>query len=206
MVKLKGPMMSMDASGSIGNVLVFSKWKGRNYARRHVIPANPQSGLQVGMRAMLSWMTKRYGSIAAATKLDWAAFYSAESISGINGYLKFNQPRVRRGLGIFEDKDNTPAAAIAAPTAVVATAAVKSVNLTWVASIGANPSGTIIYMSKTTGFTPGPDTIVQAENQAILAKTIIGLTTGTPYYFRLGGFANEGTLGLLAAQVTATPT
>lgn len=35
--------MSLDASGTVGNTTVFSKWNGRNYVRLRVIPFNPQS-------------------------------------------------------------------------------------------------------------------------------------------------------------------
>jgi len=42
-VRVTGPLYSQDASGTIGKAIVFSKWKGRNYVRKHVKPANPQS-------------------------------------------------------------------------------------------------------------------------------------------------------------------
>ena len=41
MVKVYGPMMSLDATGTIGKTATFSKWKGRNYVRQRVVPANP---------------------------------------------------------------------------------------------------------------------------------------------------------------------
>jgi hypothetical protein len=46
MAKLTGPLFSLDASGKYGGAIVFSKWKGRNYARQLVTPANPQSADQ----------------------------------------------------------------------------------------------------------------------------------------------------------------
>ena len=46
MAKITGPLLSLGASGSIAKTLVFSKWKGRLYARRHVTPANPQTVAQ----------------------------------------------------------------------------------------------------------------------------------------------------------------
>ena len=44
MVKLGGPALSLDASGTVGGILTFSKWKGRPYVRTRVIPSNPKSG------------------------------------------------------------------------------------------------------------------------------------------------------------------
>jgi len=205
-VKLKSPMMSLDASGSVGKAITFSKWKGRNYVRKLVIPHNPQSGLQTGMRAWLTWLSKYWAVLSAGDKAVWAAYYPADSISGINSFVKFNQLRVRRNLGIYTNPTNTPAAAEAAPGTNVATAATKSVNLTWVDSAGANDKATVIYMSTTTGFTPDISNAVLVVNHGVQKATITRLKTGTPYYFRLGGVAYEGTLGTLAAQVTATPT
>ncbi|CAK0782151.1 conserved hypothetical protein [Gammaproteobacteria bacterium] len=46
MAKVKGPLMSMEASGTYGGTLTFGKWKGRAYVRQHVTPRNPNSAGQ----------------------------------------------------------------------------------------------------------------------------------------------------------------
>ena len=46
MAKVSGPLFSVDASGGYAGTVVFAKWKGRNYARQLVIPANPRSSGQ----------------------------------------------------------------------------------------------------------------------------------------------------------------
>lgn len=43
MAKVTGPLMSLEASGTIGNALTFSRWVGRPYVRRYTIPGNPQT-------------------------------------------------------------------------------------------------------------------------------------------------------------------
>lgn len=53
MAKVSGPLLSMDASGQIGKAMVFSKWKGRNYVRNYVRPANPQTPAQQESREAL---------------------------------------------------------------------------------------------------------------------------------------------------------
>ncbi|MBA7533075.1 hypothetical protein ES705_25310 [subsurface metagenome] len=50
MAKLKGPLMSLGASGKLADTLVFMSWKGLNTVREYVIPANPQTALQVAHR------------------------------------------------------------------------------------------------------------------------------------------------------------
>lgn len=50
MAKVGGPLMSLEASGSVAGALTFAKWKGRQYVRQLVIPANPQSASQESAR------------------------------------------------------------------------------------------------------------------------------------------------------------
>ena len=53
MAKVSGPLFSMEASGSYGGAIVFAKWKGRQYSRQLVIPANPNSSNQETVRNRL---------------------------------------------------------------------------------------------------------------------------------------------------------
>jgi hypothetical protein len=53
MAKITGPLMSLDASGTIGKTVVFSKWKGQNYTRLRVTPKNPQKDSQQDCRIKL---------------------------------------------------------------------------------------------------------------------------------------------------------
>ncbi len=58
MAKVTGPLMSLDASGTVAKTTTFSKWKGRNYVRLRVTPANPQSTDQVATRGYLGVLAK----------------------------------------------------------------------------------------------------------------------------------------------------
>lgn len=53
MALVKGPLFSLEASGSYGGALVFAKNKGRQYCRELVIPANPNSADQEAARNMV---------------------------------------------------------------------------------------------------------------------------------------------------------
>jgi hypothetical protein len=46
MAKVQGPLFSLKATGSYAGALVFANWKGRDYVRQLVIPANPHSAGQ----------------------------------------------------------------------------------------------------------------------------------------------------------------
>lgn len=64
MAKVTGPLMSLEATGTIGDALTFSRWVGRPYVRRYAVPSNPQTLLQEIHRNRFSAM----GTIAT-----WAA-------------------------------------------------------------------------------------------------------------------------------------
>lgn len=206
MVKAFSPMMSLDASGTVGKSITFSKWKGRNYVRKRVKPANPKSGLQTGMRSGVGFMSKRYATLTATQKANWKATFKTLKITPLNSMVRFNQVKIRQNLGIASDPTNVAGAVEAAPTGVVATAMPKSVKLVWVDSIGAQDWCTFIYMSTLTGFTPDVSNLVAIINHGVLTYTKVKLVTGTPYFFVLAGCESGGTRGTAAAQVTATPT
>lgn len=50
MARVSGPLFSVEASGGYAGVIVFAKWKGRQYARQLVIPSNPHSADQEAAR------------------------------------------------------------------------------------------------------------------------------------------------------------
>jgi hypothetical protein len=81
MAKVTGPLMSMSASGTVGDTITFDK---RNFVRQRVIPANPQTAPQGNVRLALRAIQgalKRLGSNAieqvktlAPTSYRWNSF------------------------------------------------------------------------------------------------------------------------------------
>lgn len=64
--KVTGPLMSLDASGTVGNTTVFSKWKGRNYVRLRVIPKNVNSIAQQAVRSILGTLAKAVRAVTTS--------------------------------------------------------------------------------------------------------------------------------------------
>ena len=54
MARVTGPLMSMEASGTIGKTLTFANWVGRQYVRRWTRPSNPQTADQMELRNAFS--------------------------------------------------------------------------------------------------------------------------------------------------------
>lgn len=95
MASVFGPLMSMDASGSLAKAIVFSKWKGRNYVRQLVTPKNPKSNSQVGVRSMFKFLAQQWAGLGAADQATWEDRADQTIISPFNAYMAFNQSRWR---------------------------------------------------------------------------------------------------------------
>lgn len=77
MAKVKGPLMSMEASGAYGGTLVFGQWKGRQVVRQLVTPTNPKTATQETAKnrvRLAGTITKQMSATAqklgANTKVD----------------------------------------------------------------------------------------------------------------------------------------
>jgi hypothetical protein len=101
MAKVSGPFMSVDASGTIYNILTASIWKGRNYIRGYVRPSNPKTDAQKVVRTLLqtavaAWkvltdvMPDSGAGLPETYKDQWnlAARDVYPPISGFNYYVK----------------------------------------------------------------------------------------------------------------------
>jgi len=207
MVKVYGPLFSLDASGTIGDAVTFSKWKGRPYVRERVIPSNPQSGPQVGMRAMLKYLAQQWAGLSAANKATWDTRAAQTAISAFNAFCAYNQNRWRSFKS--PSKEDPAAEAQATPSAptTTATGGIRQVQLS--IADGATPPqwGWFIYRSTTTGFTPAYSNLVAVVERTGTPTVYIdaGLAAGT-YYYRIGGFSVDGVKGALEVERSATVT
>lgn len=207
MATTKAPLFGLDASGSLGKAIVFSKWKGRTYVRRHSIPSNPKSGLQVGMRSVLKFTTQDYKNLSAADKTDWTALATADNITPLNAQVRDSQQRARINDGWRENTTDALLTTIDPPTGLTATALPKAIKLDWtrpVANLG-NYS-VAVYQNLTTTFARDISKLVSVLAVATVTITIFGLITGTAYYFEVCETSTAGELGTASGEATATPT
>jgi len=65
MARVTGPLMSMDARGSVAKAIVFSIWNGVNYVRHWLKPANPEEAGQGDRRIILGGTGRAVGQIQA---------------------------------------------------------------------------------------------------------------------------------------------
>lgn len=120
MARVTGPLMSMDASGTIAGAIVFSRWKGLPYVRRHAIPSNPRSFKQVSMRAMMTFLSRAWTGIGAGPQGNWSAAAETLHQSGFNRFVGHNQSRWRNFTTPEQDTPSAgPGVAPDAATVVV---------------------------------------------------------------------------------------
>lgn len=178
MAKLTFSVLLSDASGAAGDV-VFSRWKGRPYARRRVTPANPNTANQQAQRTAFALCVASWKSLISKLQTAWGTVASTRSISGYNLFCSDNVAQERT--------DNwqllTPAELTREPVTTFAAAGGMgsgTIDLTWAAG---SATGTDVMTICARKLEDG--TVVLATDAGTtvssLAYTITGLTAGGSY-------------------------
>jgi len=95
MAKVTAPLLSFDSRGQIAKTQVYASWKGRPYARRHVIPANPQTSDQLLTRNVFSWLQQAYKFAPSGLTDPWTAYAVGKVMTNRNAWSKFNLGNMR---------------------------------------------------------------------------------------------------------------
>lgn len=83
------PIVS-DVAGKIAGT-VFSRWKGRNYIRKLVTPANPQSAAQTAQRNAMARCVELWRSLNSRVKTQLDTFATGIRMSGYNWFVGQNR-------------------------------------------------------------------------------------------------------------------
>ena len=90
MAIVNGPLFSLEASGKLGNALVYTKWKGRSVVREYVIPANPNTLAQRYQRTYLKVLNFLWDVATDDDKASWLDLAIAGNYSTFNAFCSFN--------------------------------------------------------------------------------------------------------------------
>lgn len=208
MVKVAGPALSLDASGKLGGAIVFSKWKGRNYVRVLVTPANPKSVGQVSVRSMMKWLSQQWKSIGDAPQATWIDRAKITNISPFNAYCAYNLFRWRNFLAPTDSfpealTDVAPVegvlAAVESERTITVTQPITTANDGW---------GIAFFRGLTTGFESGYDNL---KHVGLISGTDDVTFIDTPlvadeYFYNIRSITKDGQLGDESAEVDATVT
>jgi len=208
MVKTYAPLFSLDASGSIGGAITYSKWKGRNYARQRVIPANPKSVLQVSTRAMMRFLSQAWVDIGSTPKGSWDAAAAATNVSPFNAYIKGNLQRWRE----FQSPSQTdPPPETGTPTSSTldsATGGPSYIDVEFTITTLNDVWGVVLFRSASGEFTTSRANairVIPVTGTGTLVYTDSNLDAGT-YYYDARFFSKEGVLDAEEGEVNGTAT
>lgn len=90
MSKIVAPLLSFDARGKIADTLVYSNWRGVPYARRYVVPGNPQTTAQQLTRDIFAGLELRWKQAGPLMRACWERFAVGQKFVGRNAYLGKN--------------------------------------------------------------------------------------------------------------------
>lgn len=90
MAKTTAPLLSFDGSGQVGKTLVYSRWKGISYTRRYVVPANPNTLAQQGVRSLFALLREMWKIAPLGLQQPWNAFAVGRPFTGMNKWVGEN--------------------------------------------------------------------------------------------------------------------
>lgn len=196
MATVKGPLFSLDASGTVGGSVVFANWKGRNYVRRHVVPANPKSVDQVSVRAMLRFLSQIWKlGLSDGDKADWEDRAAVDNVSPFNAFCGYNLNRWGMYTGPTKLDPATETGTPGTYFSGSVEAQIKSGLFKFKLSVLNDNWGVLLHQSLTGAFTPARSNVVRClllDDTDEITFLITGLTTGTSYWFDFTTFTDDG--------------
>lgn len=99
MVKLRGPLMSLDAHGSVSKIITYSRRKSGAQVRSYNKPGRVPSYAQRGQRRLTEFIVAQWQSLSDADKAGWEANARAAG-SSLPGYHYFLKRAQRDLLGV----------------------------------------------------------------------------------------------------------
>lgn len=187
MAKTTAPLLSFGANGALAKTMVYSRWRGVPYVRRHVVPSNPQTVEQTKTRSVFALMREMWKIAPSGLQAPWDAFAYGRPFTGFNKFIGENL-RVLREETDFLNFIGSPGAQGGLPpvSITVTNAAVGTVKVVAVAP--AAPDGwTLDFLQGVAFLDQDPHGIfsgtIQYQENAVPATgvTFTGLTTGSDY-------------------------
>ena len=107
MAKVKGPLLSLGASGQIGKSIVFGDWRGVKYAREHVNPANPQTTAQTLTRQTFEYGDDQFKRMLTLAQAPWKQSAVGKGFTARNRFISMYVKNLR-GDADMTDYESSP--------------------------------------------------------------------------------------------------
>ncbi len=173
--------MLVSLSGKVADA-VFARWKGRNYIRSRVVPANPKSAAQLVVRDSLARAVSLWQSLYATLKTAMDVYASGYRMSGYNWMVGQN----RKDEETYDSDAITPANSSidGAATFTPISGAAGIITLAWTGgTLSANHKVTALQRKVEVGSEVDAITLFEEDTTLFSAATLsmTGLDTGELY-------------------------
>ena len=182
MAKITAPLLSFGARGTVAKVMTFAAWRGVNYVRQHVVPANPRSIDQVLTRDIFANMNTRWKQGGPLMRAPWDRYATGQKFVGRNAYMGQNL-QAMRGEVDMDFYIGSPGAKGGLPASSIALTTVAALGIECTITAPAPPDGWTLTSGIATCFidqTPEAvvaDVIQEGEQVAIPGDVLFtGLT------------------------------
>jgi len=193
-------------SGKTGGV-VGARWKGVQYVRKHVIPANPKSTAQTAVRNALAKMAPMFRTLIPVA-VAWNKTYGSKvAMTAFNVFTKGCRTPYQAGTAMAPVPPNALVQALTAFAAATGAGAAGTLAVTWSDTVIPGFTNVVLMAIKHaagTVFEGSTSTTLQSAH----AGTISGLTAGTSYdvYGFLYNPATLPTRGNMGTSAMSTAT
>lgn len=205
MARVTGPLMSFDASGTVAGSIVFAKWRGRNYVRRHAVPANPRSQAQLAARAIVAFLAPRWAALTLTNRTTWDAGAEALRISSFNEYVRINARNWRDLLAPSMAFPAVRTLTVTTPSSVNLTSSGRQVFANVDIPNTTNLWGVVLCRSTATPMASSPAFAVAIATPVTpTTKFVDGPLAPGDYYYNALCFATDGKLGLEGPEDSVT--
>lgn len=175
------PLISSMSGATAG--AVFSRWKGRNYVRERVIPANPQSVDQTTQRNYMSSCVGWWHDLKTTLKASCDELGATWSVSGFNAFVARNLKDMADGVDERIMPLNSPVNPIDNLAAVVGVTDPGDIDLTW--TQGEATTGQLTYVAYEKTATPAGQSAITIKDTGVAveaeAYTLSGLDPDEEY-------------------------
>ena len=207
MVKVRGPMFSLGASGTLADAVTFSIWKGRPYVRERVIPSNPKSGAQTGRRGMLRFLSQAWASVAAVDQATFQDLADEMVAAPFNAYIGLN---LRNWHNFLPPSKTFLRPEVGTPSDNALTAAVweeNRIKLSLAGTALGDAWGIVLFAKEAGAVTPAVGNAILVEPDTTIAAHDVFWTPPTvaTWHFNSIAFADDGAQAAASGAQSAVP-
>jgi len=208
MVKLKGPIHALEASGTIADILTIAADARGAYARRKPIPSQPRTPGQLTVRALMKWLAQEWQQLTPAEQATWQEMADARSVAPYHCFVAENHHRWTSYLAPSKEYPATEAGYKPKATNIVGTGGPGYAEVTVLNQVTWPDWGWIIYRDTSPMLTK-----TRTDARAFIRKDFgqpstwrdTPLAPGT-YYYACQGFHTTGKLGFIWGDVLVNVT